>query len=302
MEAIRRLGIVWCVVWAARAQNPCPRPEEIAPCVCIFDQSAVAVDVDCSDADTSDQIYTAFNDATWTFRNLRSFRMEYSPVRDLPPGVFGSQSFQQMEIVFTDISTVDPSALSPSADRLTSLTMSENLVSSFPFDLLPEMRVLTHLDLSWNALTFLPAIRSSSLEALYLYMNRIDRFDEGTWSLPNLKYFFIGSNQFSELPLGLVESMGQLVVFSAQFSLLGPLRNGSLAFTGGAIDEVNLAVNSISNLESGAISGLGINSDLVLSQNGIRELTEDSFRPILEVLSRGAGLLQLNGSVRFASL
>ena len=118
--------------------------------------------------------------------------MIYSPVRDLPPDVFASQSFQQMEIALTDIESVHPTALSPSSDRLSSLTLSESLLSSFPFDLLPSMTALAYLDLSSNALASLPPIRSDSLEALYLYTNRIDRIDAGDWSLPNLKYFFIG--------------------------------------------------------------------------------------------------------------
>ena len=64
-----------------------------------------------------------------------------------------------------------------------------------------------------------------------------------------------GNNQFTSLPLGLVDGMVRLVAFSAQFSRLGPLQNGSLAFAGGVIDEVNLAANAISALESGAITG-----------------------------------------------
>ena len=107
-------------------------------------------------------------------------------VDDLPKGVFGNVSFDNIYIQYTSLVAVDPSALLSSMDRLDQLTISQSSLTDFPFNVLAQMSRLKTLDLAQNVLVSVPAFESLVLENLRLSNNQIKELESG-WSLPGLQ-------------------------------------------------------------------------------------------------------------------
>ncbi|CAG0892360.1 unnamed protein product [Darwinula stevensoni] len=296
MQSFLTLLLLSAVV---RGQNPCPPYDEIAPCKCVY-ISITEVDIDCRFAATIDDVFHAFNNISWNFKNMRRFYLGLSEIEELPEGVFGDISFQEIRITDNGmLRSIHNTALRASRDRLRVLRMEGNHLNSFPFDILPEMTALTELTLYNNYLIFVPVINSDSLELLNLANNEITFLEEGPWSLPNLRELRLGGNLVREgLPLGLVSSMDSLVTFDCSWTqpnLLIP--SGLLEFASDALQYVYLEGNDMSNLEPNAISGLTNVTYLSLYGNNIQEVNEDTFKPLLEdVAIQGNGSINLHAN------
>ncbi|CAG0903541.1 unnamed protein product [Darwinula stevensoni] len=105
------------------------------------------------------------------------------------------------------------------------------------------------------------------------------------------------SNPISEVPAGFFSGLGNLEEFYFQEVPIGStLINGSLEFLGAPISIIDIGRNSISTLESHAITGLESNTELDIRDNEIRELTEESFRPMLDLFSLVEGIINLHGN------
>ncbi|CAG0892362.1 unnamed protein product [Darwinula stevensoni] len=230
----------------------------------------------------------------------RTLWMSHTEIEDLPDGVFGNVSFQEMRLEGNrNLRRIHPNALLPSKDRLEILIMTTCHLIDFPFEIIPELKALKELHLNWNYLTNVPMINSNSLEKLILWGNQITYLeDQSGWSMPNLKAFYLGENTFlMELPLMLVVTMQNLTRMELHGNQFGPeLPERFLEFNSPALQFLALHVNSISSLEPGAITGLVPDTFINLGQNVIEELHEASFRPMVEILAQGTGSLDLHGN------
>ncbi|CAG0902817.1 unnamed protein product [Darwinula stevensoni] len=181
-------------------QSPCPDPEAIIPCVCSHNETLATVTVDCSEATSSEEIFSAFNDADWPILNLTSFWLERNDrVEQLPEGVFGDVTFQEIEVSRTSVESIDPEALLPSKDRLERLDINNSKLKEFPFEIIAQFSILTYLSLGANELTSLSSFQSSSLETLGVAGNQLTFF--GNMSLPNLRSFLMSFSSHLNLHL-----------------------------------------------------------------------------------------------------
>ncbi|CAG0890031.1 unnamed protein product [Darwinula stevensoni] len=284
------------VPWTS-GQNLCPDPDDILPCICIPIASLGSAEVECDDATSSDDIYFAFNDATWPVKNLTKFSLMYNDdVRVLPGGVFGDTTFDTINLAVTSVSRVDPAALLASKDRLLSLVIDGSPLREFPWEILPQLANLKKLDLRDIGLTTLPLLQSDSLEEFSVSSNEIDHLEAG-WSLPNLRRLYLSSNPIRDVPAGFLSDFVKLEIFSCADCDLGPtLSTKSLEFHSESMQDIHLSWNSFSNMEVDAITGLQPDTVLYVSYNDIRELTEESFRPMLKILSLGDGFIFLGSN------
>ncbi|CAG0904264.1 unnamed protein product [Darwinula stevensoni] len=275
----------------------CPDPTEIFPCTCSHSGTEFTANVDCSEATSSDDIYSAFNDVAWPVQNLRQFLLEgNSDVSVLPEGAFGDISFEEIVVFQTSVASLHSTALLPSKDRLWRLTILESSLEEFPWEILPQLINLTHIYMSGNALTSLPPLQSASLQHLSLWKNVISHVEAG-WSLPNLRSLSLSYNHALDVPTGFFIDMGKLEEFYCTSCALGPtLSTKSLEFRSATMKVINIDSNSISTLDADAITGLQPNTFLYFRGNEIRELTEVSFRPMLEVLSVGTGHIDIGAN------
>ncbi|CAG0903648.1 unnamed protein product [Darwinula stevensoni] len=282
----------------ARGQSLCPVPDDISPCFCYEDEIFGFVVVDCSPAASGEEIFSTFNDAVWPVLELGQFRLTYNEaVQELPEGVFGDKSFSQVIILNSAIGVIHPTALFPSRSRLNFLMIAETALRDFPVDDLSQFAALGDLFLSGNALTRLPPIGSDALGSLIIDENQITTLEAGSY-LPNLQVLHLEMNPISEVQLGFFTDLGNLRDFRCNHCDLGPtLPTGSFEFYNSGVGRVFLQYCGISSLEPGAMTGFGIDTEIYLENNDIRELTEAVFRPMVEIASQGNGLIHLHGEL-----
>ncbi|CAG0898095.1 unnamed protein product [Darwinula stevensoni] len=179
------------------------------------------------------------------------------------------------------------------SDSLEILSLQNNQITSVEFDGRTTPR-LRELHLNNNFLTFVPAFRSDSLEILFLHTNKITSVEFDGWATPNLREFDIGNNPLLKFPSAIVNGMKKLEKLQGYGANLSPtLSSGFLEFQSSALKLVDLRNNSIFRLEPGAIAGLTPETTVHLNENKISVVSEGSFRPILDILSMGNGILDL---------
>ncbi|CAG0903132.1 unnamed protein product [Darwinula stevensoni] len=205
----------------------------------------------------------------------------------LPRGVLGLISFQAIRIDNTNVETVHPSAILASNDRLLVLEIQNSRLKEFPSHILPQLPNLLTLNLRNNSLTVLPAVESFNLRVLHLPFNNIARVEEDGWDTPNLRVLDVGMNPSLEFPFGVLKNMEMLERFWCPRCNLGPtLSTGLLQFNSQTLKTVGLSENKIARIEPDAITGLTLDTEVFLNGNNISKLSEEVFRPMLELLSQ----------------
>ncbi|CAG0888720.1 unnamed protein product [Darwinula stevensoni] len=313
------------------AQSPCPDPEKIFPCTCtilhsrfhplknIFDNlqsdtffeannTIDNVEVVCWVENSSAETSSVFNNVTWPFKKLQIFELygwnmdedgnmvdDGNMAKEFPGGYFGDVSFERITITGYQVATIHPSALLSSQDTLEELEITDSHLKEFPWDTLPLLTKLTSLTLYGNELKEISSILSDSIHNIDISRNQIATLKSG-WSAPNLTTLRMDMNPISEIPHGFLEGLGNLQEFYCDECHLGPiLFKGSLGFHSEIVTNIELGRNDISNIEEGAITGVTPDTVVGLDGNKITDLTEATFRPILEVLERGFGWLSVTG-------
>ncbi|CAG0884911.1 unnamed protein product [Darwinula stevensoni] len=273
---------------------PCPYPDEIFPCVCSFIEETRDIILDCSDANSSSDISSALNDAFWFTNRLKMFYLgDDDVVEELSEGVFKRVTFEIIDVENAKVASIHPSALLSSQDHLKVVQIRLCPMKEFPWDTLPQLTSLLALYLKNNRLTAIPSIQSPSLQSLVVSQNRIFKLEAG-WQAPNLTALIMSGNPITGFPHGFFEGFDNLVQFDCNSCKLGPtLFNGTLNFRSENLTELSLIHNNISTIEPDAITGLTPNTVIYLEANHITELTEEAFRPMLDVLSYGNGYIDL---------
>ncbi|CAG0900915.1 unnamed protein product [Darwinula stevensoni] len=226
----------------------------------------------------------------------REFKIyKNSRVFKLPVGILGDLTLQSIWIGITTVRSIHPLVILPSEDRLINFTLQDSRLEEFPFHIIPRLRSLENLWLRNNSLTSVPSLRSESLQAVNLDYNQIATFEEGRWVTPELRVLDISYNPLSSFPSAVIKDMQKLEKFYCSGCNLGPtLLMGQLEFRSKTLKLVSLRENSISRLEPAAIGGINADTTVDLTWNNITILDENAFRPILEIMSLGDGLLLID--------
>ncbi|CAG0900618.1 unnamed protein product [Darwinula stevensoni] len=212
----------------------------------------------------------------------------------LPVEILGDLTLQSLWIGDTTVTNIQPSFILPSEDRLVNFTLQDSRLKEFPFHIIQGLRSLKKLWLRNNSLTSVPGLHSHSLEILDLDYNKIVAIEENGWHTPNLRELGIGYNPLSSLPSAVIKGLGKLEKFYCSGCNLGPtLLMGQLEFRSKTLKVVSLWNNNISRLEPGALTGVNGETTVYLIRNNITLLEESAFRPILENMSLGDGLLDI---------
>ncbi|CAG0884973.1 unnamed protein product [Darwinula stevensoni] len=227
---------------------------DLRPCSC--EEHSDGMTVDCSSARTSEEVSSAF-DKIWPSARLSHFiLLNNSEIQELPEGVFGAHSFQNIYLSKTAVKAIHPSAILSSRGQLVNLTVENSRLGRFPFHVLSMFPRLEGLWLRNNSLTSVPAIHSESLEFLYLPNNGIEKIKENGWATPNLREIDLGHNPLLEFPSVVIKSLKKLEKFYCPECHLGPtLSSGLLEFQSNSLRLVSLWKNGISRLEPKAITG-----------------------------------------------
>ncbi|CAG0878697.1 unnamed protein product [Darwinula stevensoni] len=137
-------------------------------------------------------------------------------------------------------------------------------------------------------------LESNNLGRLNFKSNKTMKADEAGWLAPNGNKRDIRRNPLLKFPSSVITSLEKLEEFSCSFCNFGPtLSGGLLKFQSNSLKMVSLQDADISKLEPEAITGLRTDTNVDLSWNNISTIDERIFRPILEKISSGLGLLDI---------
>ncbi|CAG0893563.1 unnamed protein product [Darwinula stevensoni] len=215
-------------------------------------------------------------------------------VKELPEKAFGNAAFKVILLRNTSVKIVYPSALLSSKRLLSRLAVEDSRLNGFPFYLLPELQRLEVLSLEGNYIVSVPVLQSPSLKLLSLARNEILRLDEEGWTTPILRSLNISYNPQLNFRTTITKNLGRLEKFDGSGLNLGPiLSGGTLKFRSRTLREIWLDFNNISSLEPNAIRGLTPNTKIYLRNNKIDNRPDGVFSPMMGVLSRGDGFIDL---------
>ncbi|XP_063588970.1 oplophorus-luciferin 2-monooxygenase non-catalytic subunit-like [Penaeus indicus] len=258
---------------------PCPNPEDIFPCTCTADESN-RMDMDCSHVESEEQLERVFS-STFpfsTFRNLTVVDNVF--LKTLKNQSLGIASFTSVYIINSVLEVVESHALVNSFGTAQVINMQNNLISSFPFEILPSFTSLLELDVSYNKLPF-PALVSQTLLVLDLSHNQaVDVSSDAFAALPDISEIRLGGNQISVVPTGTFAGHRNLYHVDLEANALTYLPEGAIQLTSSSAGTVILRGNQIADVAVNSITDVsGGNVDI--SNNTLKALNEDVFRPIL---------------------
>ncbi|XP_063588940.1 oplophorus-luciferin 2-monooxygenase non-catalytic subunit-like [Penaeus indicus] len=258
---------------------PCPNPDDILPCICTADEDN-QMDLDCSRVASEDELERVFS-STFpfsTFRNLTVVDNTY--LKTLKNQSLGIASFTGVYIMNSVLEVVESHALVNSFGTAQVINMQNNLISSFPFEILPSFTSLLELDVSYNQLPF-PALVSQTLLVLDLSHNQaVDVSSDAFAALPDISEIRLGGNQISVVPTGTFAGHRNLYHVDLEANALTYLPEGAIQLTSSSAGTVILRGNQIADVAVNSITDVS-GGQVDISNNNLKALKEDVFRPIL---------------------
>lgn len=190
---------------------PCPESLDILPCVCTVNPD-YSMDMDCSTVESEQQLSQIFNQH-FDFVNFHMLTIEFNyNLNVLREGALGECTFEEIEMHYTSLATVESGALAKSFATARRLTFYSSYISYFPFEEIQSFEHLQQLDLSYNNIFGFPYVRSPTLEYLYLSGNPITDLPTTAFSgTTSLRAIGLGSAQLTRIFPGMF-----LVTFGAE--------------------------------------------------------------------------------------
>ncbi|XP_047495011.1 oplophorus-luciferin 2-monooxygenase non-catalytic subunit-like [Penaeus chinensis] len=274
---------------------PCPSDVDVAPCVCSFD--GASLDLDCSSVKDLDDLARVFQ-AEFPFPSFTSLAIADNPqlVGELPGGIFGPVTFQNITLVRTNLSAVSDTAFTSSASRLQVLDLGSNALTSFPFATLGNYFLLQHLDLKRNKLGRISDLESSSLEFLKLDSNPLLELTANTFADARyLRALYLNDASLKEVPVGLFDGLNHLQELYLMGNQIQTLSSGTFNLNSKSLIILALAGNAISQVEQNAF-GTSLSNTVILDfrANSLTDLPESVWRPLIAVL--GPDSLHIDGN------
>lgn len=198
--AIKTLSILLTVILLAvvsPADSFCPKASDIKPCTC--DDEGLR----CSDAAFSDDGLTKVFKASAERKAIRNIWIFQTSITALRKRAFGDYIIQHLYLDLNKLTKIESGAFGDATWKLISLSLTRNLLTSFPFKDFEQMIKLKQFGLGYNKLTAIPADafeHSKSLEHLDLSNNAISRIEPHTFAnLHEAKRIDLSNNKIDRL-------------------------------------------------------------------------------------------------------
>ncbi|XP_071532410.1 oplophorus-luciferin 2-monooxygenase non-catalytic subunit-like [Panulirus ornatus] len=269
-----------------RSNWPCPVDVEIRPCVCTTDAD-FNLYMDCSEVTSADQLATVFSqDFPFPdFQILTIIQLSpFSPLDALPAGVFGIATFQHVVISGTYISTVEEETFSNSHETLLTLDLSNNQLSSFPFESIPLFTHLWKFTLANNYLIDFPNIVSDSIRSLSLAQNTGLSLTETAFNQVRLlEELYLEEMQLGSVPPNMLSHLNHIHTVELSYNgLTGELIENLINPPVRSLRKLHLHNNQIRGIHPLAIVGLDRTATIDFKANEIIKLDKENWRLLLE--------------------
>ncbi|KAG7161804.1 oplophorus-luciferin 2-monooxygenase non-catalytic subunit-like [Homarus americanus] len=265
-------------------RRPCPRPEDISPCMCVYDEDDYQMDLDCSNVKNSTLLFEIFNFYPFPFKHFRKLTIYDNPsLYFLLDNVFGDIQFEEIIITRGVLQNVSDYALVNSYSTLRILDLSDNQIKSFPFQEVSNFTLLETLDLSSNNLTSLTPLTSGSLKTLSLNHNFLSRMSADTLvGLSSLEEVHLAHVCLNYLPADTFANLKNLRKIILINNILHNLTQDTFLLTTNFPVQFDLTSSHVNFVEVNAFAGLLPGSYITLFLNSLRTFEEEVWRPLLD--------------------
>ncbi|CAL4256050.1 unnamed protein product, partial [Meganyctiphanes norvegica] len=236
-----------------RDEIRCPNALDILPCVCVSN-SDPALFMDCSLVSDTEELINVFQ-ATFPYSEFEVLHIMYNfSLTTLPTGVFGNVTFSTVLMNHGNLQTVEEGVFRSSLPRLKHFTLSYNLITTVPHDLLSKSDELVNLYLNNNKIVHLPIIESQSLQYVDFSANPISELKVNSFDqMPNLKDVLMVDTSISELPVGTFIKNSGLQSIYLNGNNISQLNTGCLNLSTSDLLLLDLSHNHIRKLQPAAI-------------------------------------------------
>ncbi|XP_053651767.1 oplophorus-luciferin 2-monooxygenase non-catalytic subunit isoform X2 [Cherax quadricarinatus] len=238
-------------------KRPCPIPDDIQPCVCVFDEDLYQLDLDCSAVLDEDDLYKVFQ-ATFPFKVFRKFTIyENSHLNFLPSDVFGEVQFEEISITKGVLNEVQNETFASSYLTAVTIDLSSNHIEYFPFHEVSSFTLLETLNIGFNNLTSISPMTSPTLKLLYLNHNTLYHIAANTFvELPSVQEIHLAGTQLQELKPETFTGLQMLTVINMETNKLRNLAGGTFNLSSvQAAVSIDLTNNLINTVNIGAFTG-----------------------------------------------
>ncbi|CAL4061062.1 unnamed protein product [Meganyctiphanes norvegica] len=270
----------------------CPKPEDIAPCLCVLDTEHSELNLDCRAVVDITQLQNVFQ-AEFPETSFNRLDMSRSSITVLPSGVFGNITFKHMDFLISSLEVVEDGAFGGSVETLKDLSFQYCNITQFPFESIKNFKVIESIWLRGNKYSAIPSFESDTLKWMTLgspYLTEIPEFLPNT--LPALEDLQFNDSPITNIVPGHFKNLHGLQSLSFRWlQLSGVLTANSFVWDEGqVVTWIDLFHNNYYKIEPGAIQFTeGMYVDIRF--NLMDTLEEEVWRPLLEL----NGTLEVQG-------
>jgi len=222
-----------------RQGPPCPLEWNISPCTCRG--PAGVPTIDCSAVSDEDDLVRIFQSAPLSM-NMRGIDIHGSALRSIPGGAFENHTLHLFLLNDNFFESISPDAFKGSEGTIDLIRLSNNSLTSFPYDVLKSLTEIRALVLASNKINEIPAnaFPESSLEMLDLSDNFISSIGASAFSrLENLVKLDLSDNKLTVFPAG--------VLPTNKLKILVLANNSLTEIEDSALNGINFEVLNLSN-------------------------------------------------------
>ncbi|KAK3894592.1 hypothetical protein Pcinc_001640 [Petrolisthes cinctipes] len=272
---------------------PCPLEYNIDPCVCMADEF-FNLTMNCSLVQSTADLERIFQEL-FPFIHFLELIIDHDPtditnqLEEIRAHTFNEVTFERIIIRGTQLSLVADEAFANSHEYLRYLDLSNNQLSAYPFESLPEYEVLQTFIIDDNHILELPSLDSASLEVFSgsgnnnMQVIALDQFSLA----PNLREIHLSRIGMTSLNTGMFQTLSKLEVIDLSDNHLNDLELFAIMVPEQTLATVNLNYNYINYIRHEAIVGLNPSAHLLMSHNNVTELKQDQWEHIFHQISEG---------------
>ncbi|CAL4093900.1 unnamed protein product, partial [Meganyctiphanes norvegica] len=276
----------------------CPNADDIFPCICSHHEGDGILDLDCSSVVDEDELKRVFSESfpTTTFNKFTINQNQY--LKNLPWNAFRSVTFLEICVNNGNAEIVHPGFMDSSVDTVNTIDLSYNTITSISFPhLMQNYTKLYHLDVSFNNITWVPALESDVLTYLNIGYNPIFHLAPTPFvGLPIIEKIYLTSIGLEELKTGLFVEHSHLQVIGLARNKLTVLPTDAFSTPSKNMTEIILIQNNIEVVHSNAFPETSSKIVSVLGHIGIVDFLQVNVPSL--VCSIGQFLRLKNNNIR----